>query len=67
LLSLDQGNIYLTKNNVNYNDITKLKEEYKKLYQEALILKDNPESEEYQKNKRLRQANLDARLELLGG
>lgn len=65
LLSLDQGNIYLSKNEINFRDIAKLKEEYEKLYQEALILKGNPDSEDYKENKRLRQVNLDRRIELL--
>lgn len=52
---------------LNYNDITKLEQEYQELYREALILKENPESEEYQKNKELRRVNIDTRIKLIRG
>jgi hypothetical protein len=58
MLSLESG---------KSRELSRLKREYDNLYNEALILKDNPESEEYQRNKHLRRLNLDRRLELVGG
>jgi len=60
ILSLEDINLTTT---VNDERLT-LQKEYEKLYQEALLLKNNPESKEYQENKQLRQLNTNRRLEL---
>jgi hypothetical protein len=65
--SLSSEGIYFSHNQGKIDDITKLEREYQKLYEQALILKDNPISEEYQRNKRLRRANLERRKELIRG
>lgn len=64
---LDQGNINFSENQCKIDDITKLEKEYDNLYDEALILKDHPESKEYQSNKALRRVNLEKRKELVRG
>lgn len=46
-------------------ELDELFTEYDNLYQEALILKENPESVEYQKNKQQREANVDKQLKLV--
>lgn len=48
-----------------FQDITKLENEYETLYQEALILKNNPESAEFKRNETLRHDNLKKRRELI--
>ncbi len=52
---------------LTYKKDTNFKNEYEKLYQEALILKNNPESDEYKENKRLRELNINRRLEIFRG
>lgn len=59
ILSLEDINLTTVK-----DEKIALQKEYEKLYQEALLLKNNPESDEYLENKRLRQLNTDRRLEL---
>lgn len=48
LLSIDQGNIYLSTNRINFQDITKLEREFEEKYQQLCKLETGPESEEYQ-------------------
>lgn len=60
ILSLEDINL---TTRVNDERLT-LQKEYEKLYQEALLLKNNPKSKEYQENKQLRQLNTNRRLEL---
>ncbi|KYC45011.1 MAG: hypothetical protein AMQ22_02249 [Candidatus Methanofastidiosum methylothiophilum] len=43
--------IYFTKNQVNYQDITKLEGKFEEKYQELIKLKSGPESNEYQELK----------------
>lgn len=59
ILSLEDINLTTVK-----DEKIALQKEYEKLYQEALLLKNNPKSKEYQENKQLRQLNTDRRLEL---
>jgi hypothetical protein len=46
-----QTNISFTKNQVNYQEITKLEGKFEEKYQELCKLKESPESEEYQELK----------------
>lgn len=57
----------LSKNKSKDQELDKLLVEYDNLYKEAIILKEHPESIEYQQNKRLRQINIDRQIELAGG
>lgn len=59
ILSLEDINLTTVK-----DEKLALQREYEKLYQEALFLKNNPESDEYLENKRLRQLNTNRRLQL---
>ncbi len=49
LLSLDQTDIYFTKNQINFNDIAKLEREFEEKYDELSKLESSRESEEYQR------------------
>lgn len=48
LLSIDQGNIYLSTNQINFQHISRLEKEFEEKYQLFLEVEDNPESGEYQ-------------------
>jgi hypothetical protein len=48
LLSIDQGNIYLSTNRINFQHIGRLEREFEEKYQLFLEVEDNPESGEYQ-------------------
>lgn len=52
---------------LTYKKDINFKNEYEKLYQKALILKNNPKSKEYKENKRLRELNINRRLEIFRG
>lgn len=48
LLSIDQGNIYLSTNQINFQHISRLEKEFEEKYQQLCKLETGPESEEYQ-------------------
>jgi hypothetical protein len=49
------------------NKLCELEKEYDLLYQEAVILIEEPESDSYQRNKRLRTENIRERTQILKG
>ena len=65
--SLSSESIYFSHSAGKLDDITELEREYQKLYDQALILKEDPESVEYQRNKQQRESNLDKQLKLARG
>ena len=67
-MSIIISEIYNSIDNTSKDqELDRLFIEYDNLYREALILKEDPESVEYQCNKQQRESNLDKQLKLARG
>jgi hypothetical protein len=57
--------INISGNTGKNSELELLFREYEELYQEGLVLINNPDSPEFKENERLRQVNLDRQVELV--
>ena len=67
LLSIDQGNIYLSTNQINFQHISRLEKEFDELYDKALILSRDPNNSDYKEIKKELDSNIEERIRLIRG